>query len=546
MKISLTEFGGMAPKIDPALLAEKLAVSAINTGFESGALAPVSIGTVPSTEFTGLSAAIMSILRPAHDGTRLAFSSETTGEAFASMMAPVDKWGRVYYTTALGPRFTVQDNYIAGGLKINPVSYKLGVKTPQYQVVVGTPSYTLTGGQAADLVRVAYVFTFVDAYGHEGAPSNPSTIAEIPTNVAFTTRLEFAAESLPDTNVAGAVRRIYRAAFDGSVSTWQFLADVPLATAAWNDTIPFGEEGEALISADWVPPPVLAQMVPMASNFAAGFHDNTLCYSELRLPHAWPEAYRYPLKYQIVGLKPTQNGLLIATNGKPYWAFGADPASAIPVELDANLPCMSAKSLVDMGGYVVYASQDGLVAVSGQDVKVISSEFIDRRIWLRDFNPAALVAFAHEGLYIFGHGTKWWAFDPAAPEGLVELDSLGVVPLTLAQAYYDAKRDTTVLLDDSGRAFDVVSMVGAPFTWRSKRFDTPPVSFSTAQVVCDAYPVTLTLISDDTTQSYTVADRRPFRLQAAGRSARWQVQLAGANRVRGVTICQSPQELVNG
>lgn len=546
MKISLTEFGGMAPKIEPWLLADKLATSAVNAGFESGALAPVSIGTVPSTEFTGLSAAIMSILRPAHDGTRLAFSSETTGEAFASMMAPSDKWGRVYYTTPLGPRFTVRDNYITGGLKTNPVSYKLGVKTPQYQAVVDTPSYTLDAGVTADIVRVAYIFAFVDAYGHEGAPSNPSTVAEIPTNVAFRTRLSFTAESLPDTNVAGAVRRIYRAAFDGSASTWQFLADIPLALATWDDTIPFGQEGEALISADWVPPPALAQMVPMASNFAAGFIDNTLCYSELRLPHAWPEAYRFPLKYQIIGLKPTQNGLLVATNGKPYWAFGADPASAVPVELDANLPCMSAKSLVDMGGYVVYASQDGLVAVSGQDAKVITGEFIDRRIWLRDFSPASLVAFAHEGQYIFGFGTRWWAFDPATPEGLVELTGLGVTPQTLRQAYYDAKRDTTVLLNSSGQAFDVLSMVGANFYWRSKTISTPVVSLGVAQVLCDTYPVTLQVHGGGTVQTYTIADRKPIRLRGDFRSGGWQIALSGAVRVRQVTLCQSPQELTNG
>ncbi len=546
MKITVSEFGGMAPKIDPALLAEKLAVTAVNTGFESGALAPVSIGVVPSIEFSGLPESTMSVLRPAHDGTRLAFSTQTTGEAFASMMAPSDKWGRVYYTTSLGPRFTVRDNYIAGGLKVDPVSYKLGMKQPLYQVVVGTPAYTLKAGESADLVRVAYIFTFVDAYGHESAPSNPSTIAEIPTNVAFSTALSFTAESLPDTNVAGAVRRIYRAAFDGSVSTWQFLADIPLALGAWSDTIPFGQEGEALISADWVPPPVLAQMVPMASNFAAGFIGNLLCYSEQRLPHAWPEAYRFTLKYQIVGLKPTQNGLLVATNGKPYWAFGADPASAVPVELDANLPCMSAKSLVDMGGYVVYASQDGLVAVSGQEAKVITGEFVDRRVWLRDFNPPGLVAFAHEGLYVFGHGTKWWAFDPAAPEGLVELTGLGVTPTTLRQAYYDAKRDTTVLLDNLGVASDVLSMVGVDYQWRSKEFATPPVSFGVAQVIADTYPVTLRVLAGGQTQAYSVADDRPLRLRSGFRAERWQIELAGAARVRRATICQAPQELING
>lgn len=546
MKITVSEFGGMAPKIDPRRLADKLAVLARNAGFDSGALAPAAVGAVPSTEFAPLSGAVQSILRPAHNDTRLAFTSETTGEAFASMMAPNDAWGRVYYTTALGPRFTVRDNYLVGGLKTNPVSYKLGVKTPQYQITVGTPSYTLGAGKTADIVRVAYIFTFVDAYGHEGAPSNPSTIAEIPTNVAFTTRLSFTAESLPDTNVSGAVRRIYRAAFDGSSSTWQFLADVPLATAAWNDTIPFGEKGEALISADWVPPPVLKQMVPMASNFAAGFLDNLVCFSEARLPHAWPERYRYTLKYQVVGLKPTQNGLLIATNGKPYWAFGADPASAIPVELDANFPCMSAKSLVDMGGYVVYATQDGLVAVSGQEAKIISADFIDRLVWLRDFKPAELVAFAHEGQYVFGRAGTWWAFDPANPAGLVELTALAVTPANLRQAYYDAKRDTTVLLNTSGQAFDVVSMAGTSYLWRSKVFQTPLVNFGVARVLSTSYPLTLEVTSDGVTRSYQVQGEGPVRLSPGFRASRWQLALSGGGAVTELAVCQSPQELING
>jgi len=543
MKISITEFGGMAPKIEPRRLAEKLAVAARNTGFESGALAPAPIGVVPSPEFTGLNSTVVNILRPAHNDTRLAFTAETTGEAFASMMAPSDRWGRVYFTTAGGPRFTVRDNYVPGSLKIDPISYILGVKTPQFQVTVGTPAYTLTEGQAADLVRVAYIFTFVDAYGHESAPSNPSAVAEIPTNLAFSVALTFAPESLPDTNVTGALRRIYRAAFDGSTSTWQFLADVPLATASWVDTIPFGEEGEALISADWVPPPALKQMVPMASNFAAGFVDNLVCYSEARLPHAWPEQYRYTLKYQIVGLKPTQNGLLIATNGKPYWAFGADPASAIPVEVDANLPCMSAASMVDMGGYVIYASQDGLVTISGQEAEIISTDFIDRLAWLRDFKPGELVAFAHEGVYVFGRGSSWWAFDPIGQTGLVELTNLGVLPTALRQAYYDARRDTTVLLNNSGQAFDVVSSEGSAYLWRSKIFQTPYVNFGIGRVLSTQYPVALEVKAGGVSHSYQVFDARPFVLAGGFTAGEWQLGVEGAGRITEVALCQRATEL---
>jgi hypothetical protein len=528
--------------IEPRRLAEKLAVLAQNTGFESGALAAATVGTVQSAEFALVGESTRSILRPGNSGTRLAFTSDTTGEAFASLIAPIDKWGRVYYTTAFGPRFTVSDNYTVDALTTNPVSYKLGIPAPKYQPIVGTPAYTMSAGRSADLVKIAYVYTYVDKYGHESAPSAPSTIASIPTNATFTVQLSFVAESLPDTNISGAVKRVYRAAFDGSTSAWQFIADVPLATATWTDTVPFGNEAEALISMDWVQPPALVQMVSMGASFVAGFHDNYACYSELRLPHAWPEAYRYPLRSKIVGMKPTQNGMLIATTGKPYWAFGADPSSAVPVELDANYPCLAAKSIVDMGGYVVYATYDGLVAVSGQDVKVITSEYIDRFTWGRDFAPADIVAFAYEGRYVFSIGSAWWAFDPQDSAGFSTIGNLSVAPTALRQAYYDAKRDTTVLLDTLGKAYDVVSVAGGAFKWVSKTFETPPISFSTARVLATQYPQTLTVTADGAAEVYVAGNSRPFRLKAVSAEL-WALTVEGSGRVTDVSLCQSIKEL---
>lgn len=544
MRIRLAEFGGMAPRIEPRRLADKLAALAENTGFESGAVAPATIGTIPSVDFAPLNANVRSILRPANSDTRLAFTSETTGEAFASLVAPSDAWGRVYYTTAQGPRFTVADNYIKGGLRINPVSYRLGLPIPRYQPIVGQPNFAIEEGAAAGTVRSAYVFTFVDAYGHESAPSAPSTIVELPFGAPFTCKLTFTAESLPDTNVTGARRRIYRAAYDGSTSRWQFIADVPLASSTWTDNIPLGEEGEELVSMEWSPPPVLEQMVPVASNFVAGFIDNTLCYSALRLPHAWPESNRFPLKYRIVGLKPTQNGLLVATTGKPYWAFGADPESAVPVELDANHPCLSAKSLVDMGGYVIYASNDGLIAVAGQDVKVVSAEYVDRHTWLRDFAPGSIVAFAYEGRYVFSVGSRWWVFDPAEGGGFSTLGELAVAPNQLRQAYYDAKRDVTVLLNSAGVAYDVVSKQGQNFVWRSKLFETPPVSFSRARVLSTEYPVTLRTCADGVWTSYTVTGEGAIPLRSCVPARKWQFEVSGKGRVTEVGLAQSPRELM--
>lgn len=533
----------MAPKIEPRRLADRLATLAENTGFESGALAPANIGTMTSTEFSGLNGSVRSILRPANSESRLAFTSDTTGEAFASITHPLDVWGRIYYTTALGPRFTVRENYTEGGLTVNPVSYKLGMKAPQYAPIVAVPQYNQDEAEGATKIRTAYVFTFVDKFGHESAPSPVSTIVELPWGVAFTSRLTFTAESLPETNITNAVRRIYRASYDGSTSAFQYVGEVPLALSTWSDNVPLGQEAEELVSTNWVPPPRLEQMVPVASNFVAGFLGNVLCYSEVRLPHAWPEEYQYPLKYQIVGLKPTQNGLLIATTGKPYWAFGVDPSSAVPMELDANHPCLSAKSLVDMGGYVVYASTDGLVAVSGQEVRVISQDYIDRYTWLRDFNPNAIVGFAYEGRYVFSVNGKWLVFDPAEQGGgFTTLTGLGVAPANLRQAYYDAKRDVTVLLDASGKAMEVVSKEGSEFVWRSKVFETPPVSFARARVLSTRYPVRLTVMSGSEKVEYVVPSERPIPLRGGQTHTLWSMQVRGTGRITEVSLAQSAGE----
>jgi len=546
MKIALNEFGGMAPGIDPHVLADKLATEAHNVSFASGALGESTVTAVSSPAFPGLNSACRSILRPGNDDTRLQFTQVTSGSAFASLLSVSDNWGRIYFNAASGARYTVSDNYTKGGLTLNPVNYKLGVPTPKYQPVVGKPAYTAVSGTSPDLSYVAYVFTFVDKYGHEGAPSAPSTKVELPNDLAFTCRLTFTAESLPEFPITNAVRRIYRAAFDGTTSEWQFIADVPVATASWTDNVPLGNEGEALVSTDWVPPPDgLQHMTPVAANFVAGFYSNYLCYSEALLPHAWPEAYRFPLKYPVVGMAATQNGLLVATKGKPYWCSGADPASAIPVELDANHPCLAAKSIVDMSGFVIYASYDGLVAVTGSDIKVITAEFIDRRTWLGDFAPAEIVAFAHEGRYVFSVGAKWWMFDPADGGGFVTLGLTSVLPTGLRQAYYDAMRDTVVLLDVAGRAFDVVSGSGGAFRWKSKVITTPPVSFGYGRVLSTAYPVTVTVTADGASRNYVATDRRPFRLAGGRLNSEWQLTIeapAGA-RVTEIGMGQSPQEL---
>jgi hypothetical protein len=135
-------------------------------------------------------------------------------------------------------------------------------------------------------------------------------------------------------------------------------------------------------------------------------------------------------------------------------------------------------------------------------------------------------------------------FDPADGGGFSTLGALAVAPNALRQAYYDAVRDTTVLLSDAGAAHDVVSAEGTAFSWTSKVFETPAISFSCARILSTVYPVTLDVEAGGVSSSYTAVDDRPFRLRAGSRNALWSFSLGGTGRVTELAVAQSPQELV--
>lgn len=561
MKITQSEFAGMAPKLDRVMLAEDLAQDSVNAGFEMGLLTGALVSAVPSIVFPWLPENIKSIAKPSSISATFAFSGGSRGGAFANMLAPSDSWGRVYYLARKAEKYqawyTTNEHYLADGLTVDPLSYALGMESP-----IGLPMVTNVAidrgvsevgvePAALDMQKTAYCFTFVDAYGHEGAPSAPSAIVELPYDAPFAAYITVPSQTLASVNMDGGVRRFYRAAFDGTSSDWQYIADVAIYETSWADTLPLGQEGETLPSTNWVRPPLMDDFAAVNGSFFAGCSDNTLMYSEYMLPHAWPESLRFPLPYSIVAIKATLGGLFVGTSGAPFWASGTDPAAAVPVNLGMNFPCMAADSVVDMGGWVIYASQDGLVSAEAGGVTLLSGEFIDRMHWLRDFNPASIKAFGHEGDYYFSvNSTDWWVFNATEGRGLRKVTLSNIAAGTPRFILYDAARDTTVVLAANGTVYDIVSEQDAALKlkWVSKERRSNPTKFSTGQVVSTVYPVTLTVTADGVAEQYVAQNERPFRLKANGDHNRWTlgVEANALARISSFSICQSPSELING
>lgn len=518
MRLEVSNFGGTAPLIDPTALGENMAANAKNVRFDRGVLSPgklrmTTTSDYPDNQLSG--SGVRSVSKLFNSGTRFAFGHPRGAMAFPSPISPSDTWGRVYFMTASGPSFTTTGQYSPGGLVKNPLSYRLGVPAPSSAAQINSVSVAEEYEEGApddngdteqiliepDSVDVAYVYTFVDKYGHESSLSGASGPAKVAYDRTFSVSVKVSGGVPSRVNFDGGKRRIYRATFDGSSSAWQFLADIPIGMTQFTDSTPIGQEAEEAVSEGWLPAPSnLQNLCLVASAFAAGYIDGYVCYSELKLPHAWPAEYQYPIKYSPKGLMPLLNGLLIVTNGRPYWAEGTDPGSAVPRELPINAPCLSAESVVDMGSYAMYVSEEGLVAAGPNTAEIVTEGMIDREAMLALVDEDS-TAFKFEDTYVFStKGGRWLGFVPK--KGFVEYN-FGFAPSSFRTVSFSVRdnRHYFALTNSRIRVIDFSGGGGGNdddgfslgAEWCSKHWRTSPVSFSLLRVEADLYPIRVKL-----------------------------------------------------
>ena len=232
--------------------------------------------------------------------------------------------------------------------------------------------------------------------------------------------------------IAGS-KRIYRSNTGSTNTEFQFLVELPITTAAYTDSIDADALGEIIPSTTWIGPPdddlnlypngQMLGLTFIANGVFAGFSGNVLCFSEPFLPHAWPADYRLTLEDNIVGLGVTANGIAVVTEGSPYFVGGTDPASMTALKLDSAQACLNKNSIVDMGDYILYAGPDGLVAITGNQVQIVSKGVISPEQWkdaAGTFRPAAISAFRYKETYIAFDlsSSTGWVYDPKGQENM--------------------------------------------------------------------------------------------------------------------------------
>jgi hypothetical protein len=394
-----------------------------------------------------------------------------------------------------------------------------------------------------------YVWTYVTSEGQESAPSPVSDQVEVLPwqSVTVTTGTtvpsgyaNIARKRIYRTDRLGTYRLVTNELASGSTSL-DTSKDLAVGTATFEDDATDEDLAEEIPTTDWdIPPDDLHHIVALPSGVIVGLSKNEVIISEPGIPYAYPVKYRLPMDYPGVAAGATANGVVIGTEGTPYLLAGSDPASMSLHRIEVQQACVSARSMVDMGDYVIYASPEGLVAVSGTDAKVVTTDVITRAQW-QAYVPSSIKGFLYEqkyiGFYDTGSAQGGFLFDPAEA-------SLVFFSINPTGGYSDPATGNLYLqigsniqLWDSGSALT--------YTWKSRRvlLDVA-INPAAARVDASAYPVTFKLYGDGSlVHTQTVADGRAFRLPAGYRAFAFEAELTGTVDVRRVVVATSMAEL---
>ena len=567
MYFKLQNFSGIAPGVDARRLADQFGQTSENIDFESGALVPTTI----NANETSLSA-----------GTRRSVYRYKTGNTSYWLQwdddvdvvkgpVPNDSYDRLYWTGEDYPRVGTGTSMISGSV-YPAASYRLGIPAPS---TAPTVSKTGTADNTQTPYDVAYVVTFVSAIGEEGPPSAASTVIQL----TDAEDVDITLPTAPSGNYnfgTNALMRIYRSNTGSTNTQFQFVKEVAITATSTTDVKDGDELGEVLPSATWIGPPddntstypngPMLGLTAVANGVLAGFAGNRLCFSEPFLPHAWPVGYRITLEEDIVAIGATGNGIVALTEGVPYFVTGTDPSSMTSIKLDIQQSCVNKHSVVDMGGYLLYAGPDGLVAVGGNEARLVTQGLISAKQWNDDFSPSSIRAFRYENTYVAfytdGSTHKGWVYDPRAQEA-----ALSTLTSTAETRGGFEKADDGELYIIQGSTLLKYrgGITKKTMTFKSKTFVTPqPVSFSWVSADAETYPVSVKVIADGTTiadysisksgATYTQATTTPtsvsnvtlqepiMRLPATV-GKEWEIEVSSSTTVNEVCIAQSIDEV---
>ena len=478
--------GGMIPRTDPRLIGDTMAEESINVDLTSGQL----IGLPQVMLATDLSSTPGPVERayllPGPDGqTPVWLPLPSRYSSIVRSPLTNDDQNRVYWTNPGDPVpwFTTYADIVAG----NP-PYNLGEPQP-------TDALTITDAEGGDTsvpeIARSYMYTWANSFGEETAPSPASNVFEGQSDGTWTIT---GFPTSPPANPAGVnyppvtTLILYRTV-TGDTSGAQFYEvtrwDYPNVPAVYQDTIPDTTvvNNRVLESLGWGNAPTgLDGLTALPGGMLVGFTDNTVHFCEPDRPHTWPSVYDQSVHYTVIALAVWQQYLMVLTEGFPSTGSGSTPSNFLLVQSRVPEPCVARGSVITDLLAVYYASQNGLIQISGYGMQNQSMLMVDREQWLNRYMARDIIACRHRAQYMAINGTNS-AFIVDYAEQRLGFEDLSTFQDVVCIWNDEFAGDTYLCADKKIYLWDSPTTPRLPYRWLSKRFFTPlPISLGAAQI----------------------------------------------------------------
>lgn len=402
--------------------------------------------------------------------------------------------------TSTAPVHSVGSESSGDGFEWLRVSFKLWTTNTWYSngdVVLGsggTLFYVCTSSPYSNgQTTRSYVYTVVNSFGEESAPSPPTIVTgyfgyNSTSTSAYWSIFDLALPVMTGYAPAAAIH-VYRTVTAASgVTTYFKVAELDDSATSTPDGYSDAEAASfgALETETWaVPVTGMKGIAQMPNGIFVGFKDNNIYFSEPYRPHAWPAEYTITVEHDVVGLGVFGNTCVTCTTGYPAAVSGSRPEAMSFMQTSTPYPCKSRRSIVPTPSGVIYSSTNALVMFGPGGVSEVTPGLIDRDDWT-DYTGSGHSAVMHDGRYV-GH------VNSAANVAYMLQPASSMLGMTLLETQSTSAEEYLFTDPWTGRAllisgnnlyeFMPVSDTLDTVTWVSKEFVLPrPVNFGAAAV----------------------------------------------------------------
>lgn len=441
-----------------------------------------------------------------------------------------DGSGIIYYTGDGYPKITDSDLSVGGTPDTFPkASRKLGLSKPD-NVLSASVSAVVADGDLYD--SVSYVYTRVNRFGQESAPSPGTDVVDVKTGES----ISLTGFVCPDLAISGediVAYRIYRTVSTsyGAELRWVHYPDTPANDYLVPGDMPVSatkfvdyDSGQGTIkntsesflqTEGWLPPPAgMKGLITHVTGVTAGFKGQTVYISEVMVPYAYPTDYEKYVDSEIVALASLPNAILVLTRDYPWLLYGSTPKTMIQQKINYPQGCICPKSVVSTPAGVFYASPDGLCLCNGETVSVVTQGIFSQKQW-QELEPENFCAFYHEGEYI--------AFKRFTNTGIIIdlVSGFSVrhfrLPKIIVSGFYDSSEDQLILVQYEDEAYSLCAWDKGEekldAVWQTKKITLgEKVNFGAAQVEGEFDKFVMTAKTGEYTENYFPEDSEPFWL----------------------------------